>query len=86
MASTSTNFVSVRRLEEFKNLLTPTSIGAADSGHTHTGTQSTLTGYVKPQTGAAVASTDTLNAAIGKLEARIAALEAMIEYDDESGA
>ena len=86
MASTSTHYVSVRRLEQFKDLLTPSSIGAAPTTHDHTGTQTTLTGYVKPATGAAVASTDTLNAAIGKLEARIAALEAMIEYDDESGA
>ena len=86
MSSTSTNFVSVRRLEQFKNLLTPTSIGAAATSHSHTGTQTTLTGYTKPSSGADVAASDTLNAAIGKLEARIAALEAMIEYDDESGA
>lgn len=86
MASTSTAFVSVRRLEEFYNLLTPASIGAAPATHSHTGSQIALTGYSKPSSGAAVAATDTLNAAIGKLEARIAALEAMIEYDDESGA
>ena len=85
MAVTSTNWVSVRRLAEFKGLLTPSSIGAAATSHSHTGTQTSLTGYTKPQTGSDIAATDTLNAAIGKLEARIAALEAMIEYDDESG-
>lgn len=43
----------------------------APSAHSHSGTEVTLTGYSKPQSTSAVASSDTANSAVGKLEAAL---------------
>lgn len=40
----------------------------ANSSHTHTGAQVTLTGYAKPSSTGVISTTDSLNTAIGKLE------------------
>ena len=47
-------------------------INVAPTNHTHTGSQVTLTGYVKGTTATALAPTDTVNIALGKLENQIA--------------
>lgn len=52
----------------------------ANSSHTHTGTQVTLTGYSKPTSTAAIATTDTVNAAIGKLEKALDGKQAAGSY------
>lgn len=51
------------------NKPTASDIGAAPSSHNHnSGNITALTGYVKPSSTSAIATTDTLNAALGKLE------------------
>lgn len=52
----------------------------ANSSHSHTGTQVTLTGYSKPTSTAAIATTDTVNAAIGKLEKALDGKQAAGSY------
>lgn len=52
----------------------------ANSSHSHTGTQITLTGYSKPTSTAAIATTDTVNAALGKLEKALDGKQAAGSY------
>lgn len=52
----------------------------ANSSHTHTGAQVNLTGYAKPSTTGALATSDTLNAALGKLEKALDGKQAAGSY------
>ncbi len=54
--------------------------GKSPIGHTHVGTEVTLTGYSKAGSVAAVAATDTVNAAIGKLEKALDSKQASGSY------
>lgn len=54
--------------------------GKSPLGHTHVGTEVTLTGYSKASSAAAVAATDTVNAAIGKLEKALDGKQASGSY------
>lgn len=52
----------------------------ANSSHTHTGTQVTLTGYAKPSSTSAIATTDNVNVALGKLEKALDGKQAAGSY------
>lgn len=52
----------------------------ANSSHSHNGAQVSLTGYAKPSTTSALATTDTVNAALGKLEKALDGKQAAGSY------
>lgn len=56
----------------------------ANSSHTHTGGQVTLTEYSKPSSTSAIASSDTLNVAIGKIEKALDGKQAAGSYASSS--
>lgn len=62
------------------NKPTANEINAASILHTHTGTQVALTGYAKPTTTSAIATTDNVNVAIGKLEKALDGKQASGSY------
>lgn len=62
------------------NKPTANEINAASILHTHTGTQVALTGYAKPTTTSAIATTDNVNVAIGKLEKALDGKQATGSY------
>lgn len=62
------------------NKPTANEINAASISHTHTGTQVALTGYAKPTTTSAIATTDNVNVAIGKLEKALDGKQAAGSY------
>ena len=62
------------------NKPTANEINAASISHTHTGTQVALTGYAKPTTTSAIATTDNVNVAIGKLEKALDGKQASGSY------
>lgn len=62
------------------NKPTANEINAASISHTHTGTQVALTGYAKPTTTSAIATTDNVNVAIGKLEKALDGKQATGSY------
>ena len=49
------------------------------ASHSHVGSETTLTGYTKPNTTSAIAATDTVNQAIGKLEKALDSVQASME-------
>lgn len=80
-SSTSSDGMSGKAVASAISDITPSSIGAAASTHTHTTANVTaLTGYTIASTASAIAATDTLNEALGKLQKSIDGKQASGNY------